>query len=611
MGLGFAALALGCGSRGAPLPPIRPIPPAITDMRVDQVGVVATLDFPYPAARFFVGDEQVEVGRLELLMATERHPAITPEMLALALDAERGVRLQAAREVARRVRGERSQRRIAEQLRIATEAALAAGEPPPTLESLGLQQPQEAEPDDSETALSDDELVLRRVPRSTLNDWRKSGVRPDMVLDAARRLEFAVDLLWSELDLPIAVVDLSEPPVLPDPDELIAAAARVARDLEYEGSIEPTEFLERAVVVESIDYADLEQDTSGARGVVRHNIGLVSPGPTRTRYYFTARIVVGDKYEGLVSTIASLAPANVPVAPAGVAASVSVAGVMLEWPEVTADVWGESLSADQVRYNVYRRLSDQEALPRLPLNLAPLLTNTFSDLTTTWGQSYVYQVRALGATEAREDAAVDLDPSLVAAAVTSAPIGPRKESAGSDTEEVLVEDVFPPAAITGLTATRAANRITLRWLSPSPLTVAGFRVYRHEAPAPPIPSFAPREDPVEKDEAAEPGAVQAADAVTEAAPDNPLAAAAEALCPVLPDPLAVAAPLQTGGRRRRMNALVGDDWAVLTAPLTTSLLYLDPIASADTAWVYLVAAVDEAGNAGPLACVGITAQDNP
>ena len=53
---------------------------------------------------------------------------------------------------------------------------------------------------------------------------------------------------------------------------------------------------------------------------------------------------------------------------------------------------------------------------------------------------------------------------------------------------------------------------------------------------------------------------------------------------------------------------VRDDWEVLTATLTTQMLHIDPTASQDVSWVYLVNAVDAAGNGGPLVCVGIPAE---
>lgn len=608
----LAALALGCGARGDPLPPLRSIPPAIPELRTDQVGIEAILSFAPPPGRFVFGNAEVEVESVELLMLAERYPAISPEMLAVALDQERVTRLRDAREATGRVRDDGRRRRIQEQLRVASERALAAGEEPPTLESLGLlpeTTEEEEEPGEARTA---EELLLRKVPRNVLQEWREADLLPHMVLDAARRLEAAVDLLWDELGLPTAIVDLRQPPVMPEPVELVAAATRVARGLAYEGSLDVVTFLERASVVASFAYADLATEIVDGRMVIGRLVGIPSPGPIRTRYYFAVRVASGGKYEGGINVVAALAPIAVPVAPSETSAAVSPSGVTLHWLPPGGDLWGELLAPEQLRYNVYRRRADETRFPSQPLNDEPLETTTFTDTAMGWGDSYVYLVRAQNAPVAarQAEAAIAQDDPGTARS-------PRKEGAGDESTEVDVVDTFPPESIGGLEATRAANRVTLRWTSPLVSTVAGFRVYRHQAPV--VSILAP--DPPAS--SAEPADAAAEAALQDADPDADL-------CPALPDLSILAASSeepeaspdstpdtegegtrQPGGRWRQLNSLVGAGWDPLTPTLITAQLYIDPVAARAASWLYLVSAVDEVGNEGPLACVEVRAEQEP
>ena len=81
----------GCGSRGNPLPPVYPNPPAVAGLTVGQRGSFAILRFTPPALRVTVGSEDVELEDVEVLVYAERYPVLTAEMLIAAV-ARRGRR---------------------------------------------------------------------------------------------------------------------------------------------------------------------------------------------------------------------------------------------------------------------------------------------------------------------------------------------------------------------------------------------------------------------------------------------------------------------------------------------------------------------------------------
>ncbi len=621
----------GCGSRGGPLPPLRPVAPAIPEVRVDQRGVVAIIQFLVPPPTVFIDGVEVPIEGVELLMTAGRYPAMTPDLLAVALDDERRTRLRSARVAAAAAAEVRQQQRLAEELRIATERAVAAGEEPPTLESLGSGQPEDAgdiEPGDTageepEAPLSEEEILLRRVPTDYLRSWRNAGLEPATLLEAARRLDAAVDLLWDELDMPTAIVDRSEPPALPDPERVIRSAQRVSRTLAYEGTLAVEEFVATASVVASASYAELTEELLGTRASFAFSVGIPSPGTIRTRYYFAVRAVTDGKYGGAIDMVLPLAPVSVPVSPAAIDATVVPAGVQIRWTASAGDVWGERLRPDMVAYNVYRRPLGA-ATPIAPLNPTPLSQGGFTDATPTLGQRYVYEVRPL-------NASLQSEPQF-GQPVAPPPIDlskPRREGTGVVSEPVYVVDTFPPAKVSGLVATRAATRITLRWVGPAPDAVAGYRVYRHQAPTPRIPRDPPTLPPaglgrqlIELVRQVAGREVQSLwdlvmppEQEPEPVQEEPDEQELPPLCPPMPlPPVPAPTPPQLLGAppdavaarpRRRSNVLVRLGWELVTPTPLTDMRFIDPTATGDASWVYLVEAADETGNVGLLACVGL------
>ncbi len=563
-GLLLLALACAaCGARGAPLPPLRPVPPPVTDLRVAQVGTDAEITFPPPPATIDVGDGPRPVDRIEILVLTERYPAITPELLATSLERERRERLEAARSAAEAVAREaaaRAAQQQGEQAGAQQEQAAAQ-----QVEAGAAAEPAAAAAE--EAVLTEEERLLRKVPRDAMQAWRTAGLTPEAMLDGARRLDEAVDRLWDALGLPTAIIDLRRPPELPDPTVIIERARRVARTVAYERELEPTRFVEFATVAASVPTDELDPLRAGDRIRYIHPVGIPANEPVRTRYYFGVRSVMGKRL-GAVARVVSLAPVPVPVAPSELVATVVEKGVSLAWSPPAGDLWGRLLAADELRYNVRRRPAGQPWYPDAPLNPEPLEVPSYLDQEVTWGRSYEYEVRALSVSATRPGQQPESAPVAVASPEATTPVPVRKESAPADSGEVAVIDTFPPPAVSGLVATRSGARVTLRWQPVEADDLDGYRVYRRRVPA-------------EGEQA-----------------EEQAGAAAEP-------------PARVSRRERRAqrgNPLVAAGWEMLTATPITETRYVDPTAEPAISWVYLVEPLDKAGNGGEPATVTVEAE---
>lgn len=594
--------SVACGSYGDPLPPLRPLPPPVGSVRVAQRGIDAVIRFaPVPPA---VGVEgtQILLDRVELLVLTERYPVLEPETLAVALERERRDRLDAAQETAERAAGELERERA---LALALEEQEEEQEEQQEQEAATEEEAAPEEPD--EDAPSAEELLLRKVPGDVRAEWRTQEVAPELILEAAGRLEQAVDLLWNDLRLPAAIVDLRRPPELPDPVQVIAAATRVAATLSYEGTKETAAFLEQAVVTATIPLSEIDEHRVGESIELIHNIGAPPGTGVQTRYYIAVRTVSETGVLGQIGSVLALAPSPVPAPPDELTVTTTASGALVAWKPPAADITGQLLEPEQMRYSVYRRPAEAKSFPDAPVNPLPLAEPELLDTAITWDETYVYEVRARRATlveieaaeQARRATNAPQTPSPLAASV--AVTGPVKESAGRTSEPVEIADVFPPAPPSALQAVRAGATVTVRWSASAATDLAGYRVYRHRAPAPelPRPIGAAPEVPAVTAEAA--GAQEAAEQAEEAEEEAAEAEGEEAAAGAGQQEDA-AKPAQGPQRRIRRNLLLADGWEMLTAVPITELRFIDPAVAADVEWVYVVEAVDKSGNVStPLA----------
>ncbi len=455
------ALQLACGSRGAPLPPVYPSPPAIAGLTVAQRGTFAILRFPVPPAATTQGGEDVEVETVEIMVYAERYPVLTADMMVAGLERRAEVMLTDAAVDARDAR--------AAAAAAAEAAALAAADPtadptapPPVLPTTS-----------TGPSRTPDQELLHRVPPDLLQSWRSAGLPADSLVEASVRFNAAIDSLWSRLQLPNTVIDVQRPIRLPDRGTIAAASEAVLRPTVFERPLVVGVFLNRATVSRSIPYEQLVDLLVGDMVQVAVPVGVPAPGELRTRYFFAVRSRSDHQTPGDVTGIMPLAPATVPVAPGATLATVSGEGVVLTWAAPSGDLSLRRLDPVDVRYNVYRTLPGEVALAN-PLNPTPLVEASFTDRSMVWGETYVYEVRAF----------VPLGGAL------------RRESEGSFAAEVTLIDTFPPAPPTALRIARAGTQVTLQWSPSASIDLLGYRVYRHAAPAPPVPTrFDPAADP--------------------------------------------------------------------------------------------------------------------
>ncbi|MFE2012103.1 cellulose 1,4-beta-cellobiosidase [Streptomyces sp. NPDC059491] len=256
--------------------------------------------------------------------------------------------------------------------------------------------------------------------------------------------------------------------------------------------------------------------------------------------------------------------------------------------------WARNKEMDLAGYRVYRRLSGQ-AFPARPLVAVTGLTHT--DATPATGQTFLYEVRAV-------DRA-------------------NNESPGTADLAVATVDRTPPGAPTGVTATVGAGAVAVRWQPVAGAT--SYRVVRAAAPTGPwttvvdsVTGTARQDTAVDirqqwyyrvaaRDAA---GNLSAASATgTTGVPDT-----------TAPEPVtSLAATGTTAGNRVTWAASASTDtvgYEVFAAPagetdqdgpeFVTGTALHDALATAGTATVYRVGAVDAYDNVSPAESVTVT-----
>ncbi|MFQ5742780.1 MAG: fibronectin type III domain-containing protein [Acidobacteriota bacterium] len=522
---------LACGHRGPPLPPVYPQPPGISGLAISQRGTYAILRFSSPNPKAYVSNELVEVESIEVLVYAERYPVIGPTLLAAALERQRDLYVRDARIAAR-----------------AAERATAAeaAENPPVQAAGGGQEAREQSP--QERQLSPEEALLRSVPPDTLRQWRELKLTPETILDAARNLNSTVTNLWSRLSLPRAIIDPSRPPELPDPGVVATESEALLATQAHERPIAGRQFLEHASTAFTIPLDEASDFLVGNLLQVTYPLGTPSPGPVRTRYFFAVRAVSKQHRAGQIQNVLAMAPVTVPVAPEVPVATVTKEGVKLTWNPPAGDLAIRELDPATLRYNVYRSERGEIMGPK-PMNSAPIAEPSYSDTTMVWGQSYLYEVRAL---------------------MVPADQGIPRESSGSRTPRIRVIDVFPPATPGIPQTTVAGTQVTVRWQPSADSDLSGYLVYRHPAPAPPLPEPRDRVNEEAGAEAAEPPATET-----------------------------LAQRRRRARRRRRSNPMVEAGWQLLTPTPVRAPRFIDPNLEAGIAYIYAVEAVDKEGNVSP------------
>jgi hypothetical protein len=611
----------GCGSRGDPRPPVYPNPPAIQGLTVAQRGTYAILRFPKPLQQVQVGSEDVVIESIEVLMYAERYPLIDIDRLIAGIERRLDVMVEdaAAEAAAAQARAEARERAAvaggggaaggAAGGGAAGGGAGGGGAAGGVGGAAGGGEAGAGAPATTVRQRTRSEDLIHRMPPDLLQEWRAAGLAEDTMLDAAQRLVNAVDVLWNALSMPQTIFDPAQPPPPPPPARIAAASATALAPAASERLLPAGAFLGRAAVSRSVAYEQLDEITTaptGAAGSTRPTaaapggtgemlqvaipVGVPAPGDLRTRYFFAVRGRSERDVPGEVTTVVSLAPYPVAVAPEDLEVTVGSTGVTLSWAPPSGDLLLRRVDLVDLRYNVYR-IEPEGVAPPAPLNPAPLPLPQYTDSTMRWGDSYVYEVRAVS--------------PLLGTII--------RESDGARTDVVQVIDIYPPAPPSNLQVVRADRRVTLQWTPSTSIDIIGYRVYRHPFPAPPVPERSTGDETEAADDPAAgaagepPAGVQAAggQAAGQQAAGQQVAgqqaAGAQAAAAVPAAAGAAGGGQAVAEAQEATNPMIDAGWELLTADPAPFSRYTDQDADTAVRWVYAVEAIDAAGNLSALA----------
>ena len=215
------------------------------------------------------------------------------------------------------------------------------------------------------------------------------------------------------------------------------------------------EFSARATLIGSVPFDEI----SRARDTISYVDQLQLREPVRLRY--ALRYVNAAGQRASFSNFLLIEPAttvsNPPVL--GDAPTVAQNAVTLSWQPPSENVDG-SRPPNLLGYNLYRSTGSQTEPGTRPLNSTPLTTNTFADQNFTFGEEYVYVVRA----------------------VSLGTGGNPVESLNSNAVRVRPVDAFPPSAPSGITAAGSPGRISIFFAANPERDVIGYDVYRSTDP---------------------------------------------------------------------------------------------------------------------------------
>ncbi len=232
---------------------------------------------------------------------------------------------------------------------------------------------------------------------------------------------------------------------------------RLAEDFDDPLSLTEEEFSSRSTLIGSVPFETIRRSTESITYVDELSLSE----PVRLRY--AVRYVNASNQRASFSNFLLIEPAPSVSEPPALdsQAEVTQNAVVLRWQPPTVNVDG-STPANLLGYNVYRAARAQNEPAQTPLNSAPLSAsaNRFSDQTFSFGEEYVYIVRA------------------VSLGTGGAPV----ESLNSNALVVKPSDTFPPSAPATPTAAASASplRVSLFFAANPERDVLGYNVYRSE-----------------------------------------------------------------------------------------------------------------------------------
>jgi hypothetical protein len=215
------------------------------------------------------------------------------------------------------------------------------------------------------------------------------------------------------------------------------------------------EFSARANLIGSVS----EEQIAAARETLAYTDELSLSEAVRLRY--AVRYVNAAGQRATFSNFLLIEPAASVSQPPALAPQPEVkeTAVVIRWDAPSANV-DDTRPANLLGYNVYRSAGSQNEPGATPLNARPLeaASTSFADQTFTFGEEYVYVVRAVSLGRGGE------------------PV----ESLNSNAVAVKPLDVFPPAQPTGLTVVASPSplRVSVFFAANPERDVAGYNLYR-------------------------------------------------------------------------------------------------------------------------------------
>ena len=246
------------------------------------------------------------------------------------------------------------------------------------------------------------------------------------------------------------------------PDESVQSIRRVdvyrlAEALDDPLPLTEEEFSARATLIGSVGAEQIAR----AADSLAYTDELSLTEPVRLRY--AVRYVNAAGQRASFSNFLLIEPAaSVSHAPVvGPNPEIREDAVVLRWQAPESNVDG-TRPANLLGYNVYRSARSQTDPAQTPLNSRPINATSFADQTFSFGEEYVYVVRA----------------------VSLGTGGEPVESLNSNQVTVKPPDVFPPAPPAGLTvaASPAPLRVSVFFAANRERDVKGYNLYRSTDP---------------------------------------------------------------------------------------------------------------------------------
>ena len=217
------------------------------------------------------------------------------------------------------------------------------------------------------------------------------------------------------------------------------------------------EFSARATLIGSVTSEQIPQIAD----TLAYTDELALSEPVRLRY--AVRYVNASGQRAAFSNFLLIEPAASVSQPPVLSQTpeITQSAVVIRWQAPTANV-DNTTPANLLGYNVYRASRAQNESAQTPLNTRPITATSFADQSFTFGEEYVYVVRA----------------------VSLGTGGEPVESLNSNSVAFKPSDTFSPSAPTGLTAaaSSAPLRISIFFAANPERDVAGYNLFRSEDP---------------------------------------------------------------------------------------------------------------------------------